>query len=245
MTPQIAREISRSSGFQVPVRGITTSTLPSLTNKWSRPLARNGDVFRGRQDAGNCQIEMTDLADGQTYFWRVDEVTDSKTHRGDVWSFTTYDRKLATFEEFDSDEELQSRWAVAGDGTATLSQVEPSSGQRSLQLESRGGDTKAEFTFASNQDWFSSAHSFRSLKMHFKGQAENQISKLYLAVEDNDWERSQSVVQFDGAFSRAEAADVDDLGHRPPATGRKQPGPAARSCEEDERRYCRFRHRLC
>jgi hypothetical protein len=156
----------------------------------------NGNVFRGRQDAGNCQIEMTDLADGETYFWRVDEVTDSKTYRGDVWSFTTYDRNLAAFEEFDSDRELQSTWAVTGDGTATLSQLEPHSGQQSLRLESRGGDTKAEFTFASNQDWFSSTYNFRSLRVHFKGQAENQISKLYLAVEDNDWERSQSVVQF-------------------------------------------------
>ena len=43
---------------------------------------------RGRQDA-NSYDPPEDLEGGKTYYWRIDEVNESNTWKGNVWSFST------------------------------------------------------------------------------------------------------------------------------------------------------------
>ncbi len=168
----------------------------------SREAVEQGDresprVYRGRQDVADIDYELSDLADGQTYYWRVDEVTETDTHRGDVWSFTIYDRELAGFEDYKSTAELTSQWVVTGGGSATLAQGGAHSGRKSLKLDATGG-CEATFTFAQNQDWLSSTYAFRSLRVHFKGDPANRGDKLTATFEDNDFGTRRTVVQYDG-----------------------------------------------
>lgn len=54
-------------------------------------LDPNDLEFQGRQPLANTQFTISDLQDGTTYYWRVDQVeADEVTiHTGDTWSFTT------------------------------------------------------------------------------------------------------------------------------------------------------------
>jgi len=48
-------------------------------------------VYRAHQtaDANSYTIPET-LGIGQTYYWRIDQIKDTTVHRGDVWTFTTF-----------------------------------------------------------------------------------------------------------------------------------------------------------
>jgi hypothetical protein len=86
-------------------------------------------------DAGPGEDWMSELSDGKTYYWRVDEVTDGQVHQGEIWSFTVYDRNLATFEDFGSTDDLVSQWVATGDASVTLATTVARSGRQSLKLE--------------------------------------------------------------------------------------------------------------
>jgi len=52
-------------------------------------LDPNDLEFQGRQPLADTQFAISDLQDGATYYWRVDEHDrrDSLLSKGDVWSF--------------------------------------------------------------------------------------------------------------------------------------------------------------
>lgn len=162
----------------------------------------NGRVYRGRQNVTDIDYDMSDLADGETYYWRVDEMTDEQIHQGEIWSFTIYDRNLATFEDYRSTDGLASQWIATGDGSVTLAQTGARSGRQAMKLEwtdAKPSDhCQVDFTFPENQDWWSSTYAFRSLRVHFKGDPKNQFDKLFMAFEDDDWGRRRTVVEYEG-----------------------------------------------
>ncbi len=173
----------------------------------SRDVVKNVDrensgVYKGRQDVTDIDFDMSGLTDGKTYFWRVDEVTDEQIHQGEVWSFTIYDRDLATFEDYKSTDGLASRWILTGDGSVALAQTDARSGRQSMKLEltdAKSSDRcQVGLTFPENQDWSSSTYALRSLRVHFKGAPGNQFDKLTMAFEDNDWGSSRTVVEYEG-----------------------------------------------
>jgi len=162
----------------------------------------NRDVYKGRQDVADIAYDLSNLADGKTLYWRIDEVSDKQIHKGEVWSFTVYDRRLATFEDYKSTDALASQWIATDNGSVTLSETDARSGRQSLKLDSTDAESsdtcQVECTFPENQDWWSSTYAFRSLRVYFKGDRGNQFDRLYMAFEDNDWGSSRTVVQYEG-----------------------------------------------
>ena len=173
----------------------------------TRELVQNADreddrVYKGRQDVVDVDYDVSDLADGETYCWRVDEVTDTEIHRGDVWTFTIYDRNLENFENYKSHDDLAERWSVVAGRGASLVQADARSGRQAMKLEWNAvespGQCQVDFAFPEDQDWLSSTYAFRSLRVYFKGDTGSQFDQLYMAFEDHDWGSSRAVVEYEG-----------------------------------------------
>ena len=166
--------------------------------------ARPGDeAFRGRQLVSEIELEVSDLANDTTYYWRVDEVNGDKVLRGTVWSFTTFDRGLADFEEFASTQALSQTWRAHERVDLSLSKTQSHSGTQSMKLAYPGGargHVAAEFTLADAQNWMDSAYGFQYLTVYFKGDPENRgrPGRLAMAFEDSDWQAERSTVVYEG-----------------------------------------------
>ncbi len=146
--------------------------------------ARSSDEYKGNQ-----QAEVFDppcLERGGTYYWRIDDETQSGTVKGPVWSFTTL--PCAAFESFEAYVDsgaLQADWPAGGSGWVELA-GEHRTGGKSLELDyynraSGGGAfSEATGTFDQPRDWSGSI----SVGLYFKGVLSNQNDKLYLVLED-------------------------------------------------------------
>jgi len=162
----------------------------------------NRRVYKGRQDVTEIDFDLSNLADGTTYYWRIDEVAEDRIHHGKIWRFTVYDRRLATFEDDTSTNGLASQWTATGNGSVALSRTGARSGRQAMKLELTDAKSsepcQVDFTFSENQDWWSSTYAFRSLRVYFKGDPGNQFDQVYMAFEDNDWGSSRTVVEYEG-----------------------------------------------
>ncbi len=169
-------------------------------------MAPGTTAYLGRLPVNKIDYTVSNLKDGQTYYWRVDEINDNHIERGTIWSFTTYNRALADFEHFKTSAALTEAWRPTGNVAADLATA-AHSGSQALQLRydtSASSPTAAvEYTFETNQDWMSSFYSFRWLSVWFKGNPDNQPAPLALVFEDNDWIPQRTIVPYDG--------DLDNL----------------------------------
>ena len=155
-------------------------------------------IYRGQLPASNTAFELDLLDDDQTYYWRVDEISDGQTHRGATWSFQTYDPIIANFEETARPESRHDQWKLTTEGNVSRSSEFPHSGQYALQLNAYRDRVEASMAFGANQDWVSTAFDIRSLQLYLRGNEDNQISKVYVALEDNDWVPNRAVVYLGG-----------------------------------------------
>lgn len=152
--------------------------------------------YQGRQPMQEIECHVTDLADGTTYYWRVDEVSGSQTLAGSVWSFTTFDRTLADFEEGPLS------WQAGASAIVSLCDTEAHSGDKSLRVAYKTGPAAdrahVQYIFSQAQDWISSVYGFRYLSVYFKGDPGNGPGQLVMTFEDGDWLASQTSVTYDG-----------------------------------------------
>jgi len=133
---------------------------------------------------------------GTTYYWRIDEVSDSGVFGGDVWSFTTQPHIVVEdFESYnDDDNRIYDSWIdgltdpakggsqVGYDASPFAEKTIRHGGGQSMPLiYDNTGKTVAEATFALDQDW--TAHGIRSLSLYFRGTAGNS-GKLYLKINN-------------------------------------------------------------
>jgi len=138
---------------------------------------------------GNQQAEIFDpscLERGGTYYWRVDDVTESGTVKGPVWSFTTLPcAAFESFEAYENSDALEADWPAGGWAWVELA-GEHRSGGKSLELDyynrnvGGGAYSEATRTFEQPQNWSGGS----SAGFYFKGLPSNQNDKLYLVLED-------------------------------------------------------------
>jgi hypothetical protein len=132
------------------------------------------------------------LEPGQTYQWRVDEVSATGVVvKGFTWQFTTGQALMVDdFESYTSDAQIATVWVdnIPGAGfvytfleTGTVFQ-----GAKALRLEYQNQFdpfiTEATRTFATAQDW--TVKSVDMLSISFRGKKDNVEQPLYLRVED-------------------------------------------------------------
>jgi uncharacterized protein len=173
--------------------------------------------YKGRKTANEITHALTDLLDGTTYYWRVDEVTEGEVHTGQLWSFSTFDPRLAHFEAYPNQAALAEDWSTAGTSQIKLSRADAHSGQQCLQINydnREGAQALVEHRFDPAQDWFRSDFALRSLRIQFKGNPTNQVDTMALVFTDADWGTSQAVVPYRGDLTflrdqRWHAWDVD------------------------------------
>lgn len=172
---------------------------------------RDSDTYLGRRDADDIEFTRDDLAGGKSYFWRVDEVGASGTHRGDVWKFTVYDRHLADLEKYPTEAELAADWKISG-GKIALSKSK--AGRPVMKAVASGsGACRVERTFSNTQDWLSSTYGFRSIKVVFGDARPTSENRLRLRLEDNQWgQRVAEVAYLSGGSSGEDwVIDLRDL----------------------------------
>jgi hypothetical protein len=64
----------------------------------------SSSAYKGSQDVNNEWYEPVGLVEekGITYYWRIDEVGNSQTYKGEVWSFTTVVEEYAVVDDMES-----------------------------------------------------------------------------------------------------------------------------------------------
>jgi len=138
------------------------------------------------------------------YYWKVDELSDTGTYEGDVWSFTTQEFLVVDdFESYtdnmDAEEAVFQTWTDGydDDTNGSIVGIDPAingtfcettlvHGDRQSMpffYDNSGGATYAEakWTFDSAQDW--TASGVRSLSLYFRGVAGNS-GQLYVKINN-------------------------------------------------------------
>jgi hypothetical protein len=138
---------------------------------------------------------------GTQYFWKVDEIGDTGTYAGDVWSFTTEAYTIVDdFESYkDSIDAQNTIWHAWIDGLTDKAnggsqvgydqapfaeRVVVRSGGQAMPLmydNSASAFSEAKRMFDPAQNW--TAHGAKTLSVHFAGQAGN-TGKLYLKINN-------------------------------------------------------------
>ncbi len=124
---------------------------------------------------------------GQTYEWRIDQISPSGTVTGHTWTFKTAEHvAVDDFESYANDEALRSAW-VDNIAEAGIEYVFLTTGaNKAMRLEFQNQYepyfTEATRTFVSPQDW--TAQSVEALSLSFVGEHENMEHLMYLTLED-------------------------------------------------------------
>ena len=132
-----------------------------------------------------------------TYYWKVDETTDTgEMWAGHVWSFVTQEYLVVDdFESYnDMDNVIYDSWIdgwTNGTGSTVGHLVEPftertivNSGRQSMPLAYDNTDaTMSEAELPLGQDW--TASGIRTLSLYFFGDTENSPAQLYVKIDDN------------------------------------------------------------
>jgi hypothetical protein len=132
-----------------------------------------------------------------TYYWRVDEVNDSCTWQGDLWSFTTTDHLVVDdFEAYNtlSGNDPNSNWLYytwTGGDVYLCTNWTHGCSKKSMAFDYWYYRTsiysEATRTFDVPQDWMQG--DAKVLELFFSGMAENVPAQMYLALHDGNTEK--------------------------------------------------------
>ncbi len=163
---------------------------------------------RGRQDANSYDPGPLEL--GQTYYWRIDELSEaggSDPWRGDVWSFDTPEYFVVDdFEDYNnySPDTVWDTWidgyevatnggmagydlgASVDEGENYMETVIVQGGQESMPFfydnTGEAAHSQVVRTFAAPRDWTTAG--VRALSLWFYGNLDNTVDRMYVALED-------------------------------------------------------------
>jgi hypothetical protein len=165
------------------------TNLYAVTNATiSNPLG----VYKGRQDANS--FDPDDLKLATTYYWRIDQVNDPCVFSGSVWNFRIIDYLVVDdFESYVNDDDLKDTWQPSGNGVVQLEQASGHSGSQSMSIEyGKSGNPyyiQTIRTFDTAQD--ATASGIKALDLWFRGKADSEDERLYVALEDTDVNRTE------------------------------------------------------
>jgi len=166
-------------------------------------------IYRGRQPVQASSFDPGLLELNKTYYWRIDEAGETdptQISKGSIWNFTTRDHVILSL--LDDFENYSSDWGTGlsiwetwldgfyvdanspGNATGSLiSDIEQSivySGFQSMPTDYNNVDepfySEVERTWETAQDWTNADAD--TLTLYFRGQADNSLEPLYIAVED-------------------------------------------------------------
>ncbi len=159
-----------------------------------------GGIYKGSQPVIDCSYDPGRLDEGQTYYWRIDEVNGASITKGDVWSFTIFSYIFEGYEIYGNSSELNTAWVPSGSAAVQLATETSHKGQQSMELsyanESGNYYSKAKKTFSPAMNWQVSG--VGAISLYFKGIASNDADQLYLIIEDGDWIPGTAVIKYDG-----------------------------------------------
>jgi hypothetical protein len=124
---------------------------------------------------------------GQTYEWRVDQISPSDIVTGHTWTFTTADYlTVDDFESYESDAGIQAAWPhnIEGFDYIFLNVDNPDDKAMRFYYQNQYEPffTEATRTFDNPQDW--TRLGVETLSLAFAGEVENVEQRMYLKVED-------------------------------------------------------------
>ncbi|MHC4573705.1 MAG: hypothetical protein ACYS76_06185, partial [Planctomycetota bacterium] len=158
--------------------------------------------YKGSQELGTDSYDPCGLLDlGRTYHWRIDEVNDANTWKGDVWSFATVNYLLVDDMESYNDSnnliyETWHDWWWNGTGGVIAPGTEPEpvrGGAQSMRFSydndsmySTKKYSETDRTFPGPQDW--TAFEVKLLTLYFYGDPANDANdteQMYAGVGDS------------------------------------------------------------
>ncbi len=229
----LTAEVGPTAWSPEPVDGATGLLLDGVTLSWSSGAsavqhdvyfgtnfdgvssASDPDVLPGRGRQATNTFDAGPLALGQTYYWRIDEVSGDEPPtivRGAVWSFSALESLLVEdFEAYNDDIEnggtIWQAWVDAIDDTSNggsqvgydvspfAEQFLVHGGSQSMPLAYANTNgishSQTVHTFDAVQDWTSAGA--KALSLWFYGNFENVPDRMYLELEDRNGVRAAVV----------------------------------------------------
>lgn len=138
---------------------------------------------------------------GETYYWRIDEVSSADTNSpwpGSIWSFTAVDHLV--LEDFESYSTLNDNWVALGGASMYLSTNTEVvyKGDSSMALTYHHAPpfySQAVRTFTTGQDW--SAVGGKAVDLFFRGEPYNDPNaRMFFALGNQD---ANAVIPYDGS----------------------------------------------
>ena len=178
----------------------------------SATTSTSSGVYLGNQEPNTYNLPA-DFNYLTVYYWRIDEVNEPNTWKGNIWSFTAANFiVIDDFESYnDTDNVLYDTWE---DGVTNLN----SSSVIWLGTDPNvhGGDQSIEFLYENSNDWWSghywseivreydtaqdwTVRDTKILTLYFKGKAGNaagETEEMFVALEDAG--TTKAVVTYDG-----------------------------------------------
>jgi len=101
-------------------------------------------VYKGNQALDNNNYDPDGLLElGQTYYWRIDEVNDSNTWKGNIWTFAVKDyHAVDDFQDYNDSNDLAATWVPAGNANVSYyfsTTMEPFFEQHDVFISGMGG----------------------------------------------------------------------------------------------------------
>ena len=150
--------------------------------------AATSGIYRGNLPYGSESNSVSGLSFGQKYYWRVDEITSSGNHKGDVFSFRVEPFPIIDdFEGYSGTAQLRGLWS---DGNSNTSLVLSSDILGGCMLVNYGANQIVRKTFAAPEDLGGKLY----INVMLKGKTTNSDDTVTLVLKDSGNQTAQKVL---------------------------------------------------
>ena len=153
--------------------------------------------YKGSQEVDANSYHGGVVEFNKPYYWRIDEVTESRTLKGMVWDFRVGEHATVDdFESYKSYLELKRNWSEDGGAWLKADRIRRHGpGFQSMEINYynvRGyGYSEAMRSFPVALDMMASG--IKMMKVYFRGLETNQVERMYISFEDEGGVRRELV----------------------------------------------------